>query len=180
MEVNRRAPLVVRKEIEIFAPPEMIWEWLSRVDLWQDWHPEISSSRWLAGRGVHGTFKWRLRKVLGVTCQMESWNELSELGWVAQVWSSTLRQVFRISGDFRRTRIVAEASIEGPGYGFAPLRSAVQTQLERTSELWLAALKTKLESEKVRTSIGSTAASGLPKRRGRGSAAPPSKRPRIR
>ncbi len=156
MDVNRNAPLVVRREIEIFAPPEMIWEWLSRVELWQDWHPEISRSHWAAGQGPNGVLKWRLRKVIGVTAQVESWHEQNEIGWVGHAWSTTVRQVFRIRGDFRKTRIVTEASVEGPGFGFPPLRAVVQSQLERTSELWLGALKTKLESEKTRVRIGGT------------------------
>lgn len=150
MEVNPGAPVIVRGEIEIFAPPEMIWDWLSRVDLWKDWHPEITNSRWLARPGINAQFKWRLRSVLGITARIESWEEQRELGFIGQSWSTTLRQVFRMNGDFRRTHIRAEASVEGPGYGFAPLRAVIGGQLARTNELWLGALKTKLESEKFK------------------------------
>ncbi|GEM_PF-1215614 len=165
MNINHDAPVTVRRQIEVFSPPEMVWEWLSRVELWQEWHPEISGSRWLEGRGRNGLFKWRLRKVVGMTCRMESWQEMREVGFVANAWSSTVRQVFRMDGDFRRTRVTAEASVEGPGYGLGLLRSAVQSQLERTNELWLGALKTNIESERVRARVGEvTSPAGLPKR----------------
>ena len=150
MDVNRSAPLFVGREIDIFAPPEMVWDWLSRVELWPDWHPDISNSRWLDAPGINAAFKWRLRKVVSITARVETWDECREFGWTGNVWSSTLRQVFWIDGDFRRTRIAAEGSLEGPGCGFSPLRAVAGGQLARTNELWLGALKTRLESEKLR------------------------------
>ncbi len=155
MEVNLSAPLIVRGEIEIFAPPEMIWDWLSRVDLWKDWHPEITNSRWLARPGIDAQFKLRLRSVLGITARIESWDEQRELGFIGQTWSTTLRQVFRMNGDFRRTYILSEASVEGPAYGFAPLRAVIGGQLDRMNGLWLGALKTRLESDKFRGQVRS-------------------------
>jgi hypothetical protein len=152
MDVNMDAPLVVRRQIEVFAPPEMVWDWLSRVDLWQDWHPEVSSSKWLGQPGLNGPFKWRLRKVIGITAKVDSWDELRELGWTGRIWSTKITQVFRIEGDFRRTVIVSEAAMEGAACRFAPVRALALGQLERTNELWLGVLKTKLESEKFKGS----------------------------
>ncbi|MSQ07929.1 MAG: SRPBCC family protein [Dehalococcoidia bacterium] len=150
MEINHNAPVRVRGEIELFAPPEMVWDWLSRVDLWQDWHPEITNSRWLNRPGMNAEFKWRLRAVLDITSRIESWEERRELGFSGQVWSTTLRHVFRLDGDFRRTRVLSEASVEGSGCGFAPLRALISGQVARTNDLWLGALKTRLESEKFK------------------------------
>jgi hypothetical protein len=176
MQVNQGAPVMVRHEIEIFAPPEKIWEWLSRVDLWEDWRQDVSGSYWLNGRGGTASFKWRLRKLFGITARVEAWDEEREFGWTGQFWISTLKQVMRIDGDFRRTRIVMESSVEGALVRPAPLRAMVRSQLNRTNEIYLGSLKTKLEAEKPRDETGQ-------RQRSTGSALRPelpSRNPRLR
>ena len=150
MEVNYHAPLVLRRELEVFAPPQMVWDWVSRVDLWKDWHGDISQSVWTGTPGPHGEFRLRIRKVLGVAAKVESWYEPRELGWVGYSWSTTWRQVIRLDGDFRRTLVRIEGSVEGRVYDYAPVRSVVSGQLVRLNEMWLGSLKTQLESEKFR------------------------------
>lgn len=143
MYVNPAAPIFVKREITVFAPPEKVWDWLSRVDLWGDWHPEIASAYWLSGEGPHGRFRWRQGPVR-VTSSIESWAERREIGWSGRAYSALVRHVFHLDGDFRRTHIVSEQSIEGfPASLMGPI---IRRLAERSSETWLAALKTRLES----------------------------------
>jgi hypothetical protein len=155
LRVNERAPIYVRREITVFAPPEKVWDWLSRVDLWQDWHPEIAASYWLEDGGYgeqsrrggqggqHARFKWRQGPVR-VTSLIESWDVSKEIGWVGHAYSAIVRHVFRMDGDFRRTHIVSEQSIEGPPASL--MKPLMRGLAVRTSETWLAVLKTRLES----------------------------------
>jgi hypothetical protein len=165
LRVNEQAPIYVRREITVFAPPEKVWDWLSRVDLWQDWHPEIAASYWIGagdygeesrrgwqggdggGRGEHGgrhaRFKWRQGPVR-VTSLIESWDVSREIGWVGHAYSAVVRHVFRMDGDFRRTHIVSEHSIEGPPASL--MKPLIRGLAVRTTETWLAVLKTRLES----------------------------------
>ena len=150
MEVNYHAPLLVRRSLDVFAPPQMVWDWISRVELWQHWHPEIGGSKWLGPPGANGAFKLRLRKVVGIVGRVETWEEQKRIGWVADFWWTTWRQVFEIEGDFRSTTVLAEGSLQGKMYSVAAVRTLGLGQLARTNELWLGALKTQLESEKFR------------------------------
>ena len=146
MQVNDQAPIYIRREITVFAPPEKVWDWLSRVDLWQDWHPEIAASYWLDDHeegGPQARFKWRQGPV-SVTSLIESWDVLREIGWVGRAYSVVVRHVFRLEGDFRRTHIVSEQSMEGPPLSL--MLPVIRGLAVRTSETWLAALKTRLES----------------------------------
>jgi hypothetical protein len=152
MRVNEQAPIYIRREITIFAPPERVWDWLSRVDLWQDWHPEIAASYWLGDSdegGPRARFKWRQGPVR-VTSLIESWDVEREIGWVGHAYSAIVRHVFRLEGDFRRTHIVSEQSIEGPPITL--VGPVIRGLAVRTSETWLAALKTRLESLHERNS----------------------------
>jgi hypothetical protein len=146
LRVNELAPIYIRREITVFSPPERVWDWLSRVDLWQDWHPEIAASYWLEEGeegGPRARFKWRQGPV-GVTSLIEAWDVHREIGWVGHAYSAVVRHVFRMEGDFRRTHIVSEQSIEGfPASFMGPV---IRGLAVRTAETWLAALKTRLES----------------------------------
>ncbi|MBM3960222.1 MAG: hypothetical protein FJ314_10770 [SAR202 cluster bacterium] len=143
MNINQAAPVFVRREITVFAPPDKVWDWLSRVDLWGDWHPEIASAYWLKDDVAGRRFRWRQGPVR-ITSTIEAWSEQREIGWTGRAYSAVVRHVFRLQGDFRQTHITSEQSIEGfPASVIGPI---MRRLAERSSETWLAALKTRLES----------------------------------
>ena len=142
MSINLQAPIVIRREIDIFAPPNLVWDWISRVDLWPDWHPEVSSSRWLGNPGLNGRFKWR-KSLLGVPSIVTRWREALEFAWSGTAWGITSHQVFLLDGDYKSTRIICEQSVEG--FGARVLTPVVRHLAERWSEMWLGALKTRIE-----------------------------------
>ena len=134
-------------EIEVFAPPQTVWDWISRVDLWSDWHPEIDGSKWESDDG-HGVFSLRVRKVLSLTSRIETSRVEREFSWESKVWFSTTRHVFRIDGDFRKTTITCETSAGGPLASWAGLNSVFRNEVNWLIETGLGALKTRLEIAK--------------------------------
>ena len=146
--MNITAPIQTRHEIEVFAPPEVVWDWLSRVDLWADWHPEIVASGWVGESGGRGLFKYRLRKIFHFTCRVETWRELREMSWASRNWFSRTRHVIRIRGDFRRTTITSEAWADGPAPRNRLSRGVFLSEMNRVVETGLGVIKTRLECEK--------------------------------
>lgn len=65
-----KASVHVRNELAIAAPPESVWPWLIRAQLWPTWYPNSADIRFLTGKppdlalGTH--FRW---KTFGVTVQ---------------------------------------------------------------------------------------------------------------
>ena len=160
MKTYEREPVVIRREIEIFAPPRLVWEWISRVELWSDWHPEVSSSQWLGDPGPDGRFKLRIN-LLGFDAVVTSWREEREFAWAGQSWLTTTRQVFRIDGDFRSTTVVCEQTLDGLGARvLAPL---LQRVAGRWSEVLLGALKTRIEGAHERASNTQRQRSAFPR-----------------
>lgn len=148
MLIDQRAPVVAHHEIEIFAPPDKVWDWLSRVDMWSSWRQDVSSSHWVEGHGRNGTFKWRVRNIMGFTARVEVWDEQRAMGWRAEVYGSEMVQVLRISGDFKRSVVTSDLSATGGLCRMRLTRAFVRSQLNRTNEIWLGSLKTKLEAGK--------------------------------
>ncbi len=145
--IDRQAPVFIRREIEIFAPPAHVWEWLSRVELWSDWHPEVTSSRWLDETGGDRRFKWR-KNLLGVDCQVISSRTPREFSWAGRAWLTTSHQLFTVDGDFKSTTVVCEQSLDGPGVRL--LKPLVRGFATQWLETLLGALKARIEGQHER------------------------------
>jgi uncharacterized protein YndB with AHSA1/START domain len=59
MEIDASAPAVARGEIEIAAPPEIVWRVLADIANWPSWNPDVKSVS-LEGPLAAGTrFRWK-------------------------------------------------------------------------------------------------------------------------
>jgi Uncharacterized conserved protein len=59
VEIDTSAPAVARGEIEIAAPPEIVWRVLTDIANWPSWNPDIKSVS-LEGPLAAGTrFRWK-------------------------------------------------------------------------------------------------------------------------
>jgi len=58
----KQAPVHVRNELVIAAPPELVWAWLVRAEAWPSWYPNSANVR-IAGGGaelvLRTRFRWR-------------------------------------------------------------------------------------------------------------------------
>ena len=61
-------PIHVHNDLEIPAPPETVWAWLIRAQLWPTWYPNAANVRFLSGQppdlALGTRFQW---KTFGVT-----------------------------------------------------------------------------------------------------------------
>ena len=76
----------VSNEIEISAPPEIIWAWLVRASLWSEWYPTVRGVTIAGGKSdldLGSKFTWR---IFGVTLSstVEEFVPHERLAWSAQ------------------------------------------------------------------------------------------------
>jgi hypothetical protein len=145
--INRNAPIVVERKIEIFSPPEVIWQWIRRVDLWVDWHPEVSSSWLIDDEAVGARFKWR-KKLLGVRCEIVEIVSARRWAWRGTSWGLKAQQEFRLDGNFRSTLLSSTMILEGPTA--RALKPLIRKAATHWTEVWLGVLKTRIESQHER------------------------------
>lgn len=135
-------------QIKIFAPPDKVWDWLSRVDLWTVWRQDVSCAYWVRGKGKNGTLKWRLRRMIGFTADVAVWKREREMRWEATSYGTHLVYDLRIDGNYRGTDVNLSVTGNGGLLRFFATRALFSHQLNRSHEIWLGALKTKLEAGK--------------------------------
>lgn len=144
MEINRYAPIVLRHQIAVFAPPKQVWERIAQVEFWARWHPDIGRAEWTDDEPMDRRgFSFGV-KVFRFNARLWIYNEPRVIGWEARHMFSNHRQLFRLDGDYRETVITSEASYEGPAVTMMPRR--LRDPLDRFGQTWLAAIKTNIES----------------------------------
>ena len=57
MEINRYAPIVLRHQIAVFAPPKQVWERIAQVEFWARWHPDIGRAEWTDDEPMNPNFQ---------------------------------------------------------------------------------------------------------------------------
>ncbi len=144
MEINRDAPIVLKHEIVVFAPPKQVWERLAQVEYWPAWHPDIGKAEWVDDEPmVRRGFRFGV-KMFRFNARLKIYDEPLVIGWEARHMFSSHRQVFRLEGDYRQTMLISEASYEGPMLKM--MADRFRDPLDRFGQTWLAAIKTNIES----------------------------------
>jgi uncharacterized protein YndB with AHSA1/START domain len=57
--VNRDAPVVGRDEIEVGAPPELVWRVLTGFEDWPTWNPDVKSVSMQGEFAKGSVFRWK-------------------------------------------------------------------------------------------------------------------------
>jgi uncharacterized protein YndB with AHSA1/START domain len=58
-EINEQAPVVGRSEIEIAAPPEIVWNVLTTIDRWPSWNPAVKFASLEGVVEAGSKFRWK-------------------------------------------------------------------------------------------------------------------------
>ena len=144
MEINTNAPIVLRHEIPVFAPPERVWERLAQVEFWPSWHPDINDAAWTDDNPMNNRGFTYAVKLFRFNARFQTYDEPRVIAWKAQHLFSIHRQVFRVQGDYRHSVLQSEASYEGRVTNF--MIAKFNNPLDRFGQTWLAAIKTSIES----------------------------------
>ena len=59
MAANGNAPVKSTAEIEIDAPPQVVWDLLTRFENWPNWNPEVKSMSFAGSLAPGSEFRWK-------------------------------------------------------------------------------------------------------------------------
>lgn len=142
MEINRGAPVVVVREVEVAAPPARVWEVHTDVARWAGWHPGVSFSALRGGLEPGVALHWRLDGIW-LASRIEVVDPERKVGWTMRSFGVQGVQIWTLETRAGGTVVRTEESLGG----WAPflLRRTVRRTVERSREAWLAALKRRVE-----------------------------------
>lgn len=140
--VNTSAPLVASGEIEIAAPPEIVWEVLTAIDRWPEWDPDI---RWTAldgGLSAGSTFRWKSGPGT-ITSTIREVEPMRRIVWSGRTFGIHAIHAWRLTPRDGGTAVATEESWDGLVVRI--FRRQLRRTLERAVASGLRHLKTEAE-----------------------------------
>lgn len=144
VEVNEKAPVLAKAQIEIVATPETVWNIMADIEAWPSWNPDVKKAC-LKGELEEGTqFQWKT-KVGKITSLLQKVEPPHLLAWTGRIMGINAIHVWKIESKDGKTVVVTEESWEG---ALSRVMSGrMQTMLEESINSGLQYLKS--ESERV-------------------------------
>jgi len=142
MDINRKAPVLFKGEVEIAADPETVWKVLATIEHWPDWNPDIKSVS-LDGSVAKGTeFRWKAKswKIVSI---IQNVKRARLLAWTGRVMGIKAVHTWHLEPRGAGTFVVNEESWQGLVARL--LRRSLQKALDRANGSWLTRLKAEAE-----------------------------------
>lgn len=141
-----RTAVHVHNELEMSVPPERVWAWLIRADIWPTWFPRAKAVRIQGGgRDLQpgSAFRWRISGV-SLRSTVDEFVPYERLSWSAHATGIDAYHVWLIERTQSGCRVVTEENQNG---WLARLSQATRPQsMYQLHEAWLNGL---LERSKV-------------------------------
>jgi len=136
------ASISSRREIEVGAPPEVVWEILTDFDRWPDWNPEVKSMSYEGALAPGAMFRWKAGPGT-IVSTVEEVDRPTYIRWCGRTLSISALHEWRFEERDSGTHVETEESFSGFLVRLA--RGTLQKQLDRALEEGLGHLKREAE-----------------------------------
>jgi len=140
--MSREAPVRSRREIEIAAPPEVVWEVLTGFGQWPQWNPDVKSMSFEGPVAPGSEFRWKAGPGT-IVSTLEEVDPPRLVRWRGRTMSISAIHEWRLEPTGGGTRVETEESFGGL---LARLfRGSLEKTLDRSLEQGLEHLKVEAE-----------------------------------
>jgi uncharacterized protein YndB with AHSA1/START domain len=106
---NTSAPVLGQSEIEIAAPPELVWEVLTTIERWPDWNPAVKKVSMRGGLTEGTIFRWKAGPgTISSTIQRVEPPRL--IAWTGQTFGIKANHVYTLEPRDGKTFVKTEES----------------------------------------------------------------------
>ena len=137
-------PVHVRNELAMASPPETVWAWLIRAQLWSTWYPNSANIHFLSGNppdlALGSEFRW---KTFGVTIESTvlEFKPYGRLAWDAHGTGFEAYHAWLIQKTTEGCNVLTEEVQHG---AIAQLEKALRpNQMVHQHQIWLEGLRDK-------------------------------------
>lgn len=141
--VNANAPVYAEGNTEIHAPVALVWEVLSSINEWNNWHKGITDATLHGELREGSTFKWKADGIK-VNSVLHTVQPFSNLGWSGKAFGMSAIHNWTLTGNHNLTHVAVSESMEG--MLAALLQHVMKEKLRNGMDAWLAFLKAECEN----------------------------------
>jgi hypothetical protein len=109
--INRRAPILLAGEIEIAAPPEVVWDVLTKIDAWPGWNPDVKVAALEGDLATGSVFRWKAGAKLTSTLTRVEPHRM--IAWTGKSMGLSAVHVYTLEPRHGATIVNTEESVEG-------------------------------------------------------------------
>lgn len=136
------APVSSRREIQVSAPPEVVWEVLTDFGRWPEWNPEVKSMSFEGPLAPGSMFRWKAGPGT-IVSTLEELDPPRYVRWRGRTMSIAAIHEWRLEPRDGGTHLETEESFSG--LIARVLRRSLQKQLDGALEQGLEHLKREAE-----------------------------------
>jgi hypothetical protein len=136
--IDTDAPVISRAEIEIAAPPDVVWEVLTDFNRWPSWNAAVKSMSAPEPIEVGSVFRWKAGPTT-ITSTIQRLEPPRLIAWSGRTMGIRAIDVFRLEARDGTTFVREEESWGGPVARV--LRGSLQPTLDRSLQDGVRALK---------------------------------------
>ena len=141
-EINEGAPIVLGGEVQIAAPPEIVWDVLTKIDGWPSWNPEVKSAS-LEGDLAPGTvFRWKAGSSRLVSRLLHV-EPPGEIAWTGKAMGLNVIHVYGLEPSNGGTSVRTHESVEGLTARL--FRGPIKKRMDSAIDVGLRSLKAEAE-----------------------------------
>ena len=137
-DIDRAAPVIAHHEIDIQAPPDVVWRVHADVNAWPTWHPDITDANLAEPFEPGHSFDWTSYG-FAVTSTIYSVVEPSRTLWGGTANGITGVHEWTFEETPSGTHVTTNESFAGQPVEADP--SSMQTLLDASLQVWLDRLK---------------------------------------
>jgi hypothetical protein len=141
-EIDHRAPVKSASELEVDAPPEVVWDVLTRFEDWPSWNPDVKSMSFQGALEPGSEFRWKAgpAKVVSTLQRVEPPRAVE---WTGRTMGIKAFHVWRLEPRNGKTFVRTEESFAGLVARL--LRGSLQKTLDKSLAEGLRYLKAEAE-----------------------------------
>jgi hypothetical protein len=140
--INRQAPVVGTRAIEVAAATEVVWDVLAGIDEWPSWNPDVKSAA-LDGELAEGSvFRWKAGPGT-ITSTIERVQPPRRIAWTGRTFGIEAMHVYALEPRGGKTHVTTEESYDG--FVARRFRGQLQKRLDHALEDGLRHLKSEAE-----------------------------------
>lgn len=112
MDIDRRAPVTARTQIQIAADPQAVWDALTDFETWPEWKRDVRSLSLRGPVAPGSTFAWKAGPGT-ITSRLEEVDPPTRIAWTGSTFGIKAVDVFRLEARDGGTLVTEEESWDG-------------------------------------------------------------------
>jgi uncharacterized protein YndB with AHSA1/START domain len=150
MNINPNAPLVDQHSIVIHAPRTVVWQVLTTIERWPEWHPTITQAQLDGPLAQDSSFRW-ISGGMAILSTIHDLQPDQRIAWSGKALGTAAEHIWTLEEIADGTQVTTAESMSG--WLIYPVKVISPRFLTDALHTWLTALKQAAEAQPIQVDL---------------------------